>query len=224
MTDGMTLKESIANEKRKWKEMNGKQKLSYYKTYYLIPTIILVVVLAFVINVILDVTVRKKTPIFSIITVNMHDEQDIVGKISEELLNYLDGNEKKEEIAINEQFYSENGDTTTMMVLQANVAANSVDAMIMDESAYKAFGDLGCFEQLDKLLTDEEFSEWEDRMIYLDYSDEEISITYPAAIDISGTSFAKRYYPLQDTVYLSAIINGDNVDRFKEFLDFVAME
>ena len=86
MVDGMTFKESIKNEKEKWKQMNGKQRLSYYKSYYLVPTVIALIVIIFLINIILDMTVRKKEILVNIITVNVVKEEDNTNDLSKDLL------------------------------------------------------------------------------------------------------------------------------------------
>ena len=46
MPDGMTFKENIQNEKNKWNNMNWKQRFSYFKTYYMIPLIVILIIIS----------------------------------------------------------------------------------------------------------------------------------------------------------------------------------
>ena len=220
MVDGMTFKESIKNEKEKWKQMNGKQRLSYYKSYYLVPTVIALIVIIFLINIILDMTVRKKEILVNIITVNVVKEEDNTNDLSKDLLEYF-GGEGKQTVAINPQYYGESGDVNVDTVIRTMLASEAVDFMLMDTEAYERYSQLGAYADFEIILPKESFSELKDRIIYLDYEDEYKKETYAAAIDITGTDFAKKYYPTEEKLYFVGVANGEHLDRVQDFVSFI---
>lgn len=224
MTDGMTLKESIENEKRKWKGMDRKQKFSYYKTYYLVPTIILLVVLIFLVNLVLDITVRRKNVLLDITTVNLSDDEAGRNKLEGDLMKYFDGNEKKDIVSIDVQYFSQNGDPTNTAVMQTKLAGGGIDFFLMDEDGYNALGQFGDLGNLTDYFSEEELSVWQDKIIYLDYKDEYTDMTYAAAIDLSDTAFAKKYFPSSSKIFFAITGNGEHMDRNSDFLKFLKLE
>lgn len=65
MSEENSLKEKIKNEIEKIAAMDGKQKLSYFKTYYLIPTIIVVFLLACLVSFLFDAVFARKQILYS---------------------------------------------------------------------------------------------------------------------------------------------------------------
>lgn len=219
MPDGMTFSENIQNEKRKWKNMNGKQRWDYFKTYYLFKTIIVLAALVAVISFVLQVTVFSKDVVLSGFVFNLYLDEMDSDSFQEDFLKFIDGNPKEEDIVFNSQTINDT-DTNGMMMVAAHVSANDLDFMIMDQSAYDIFSLQGMFGNVKDFISTDEFARYSDAgkivtAVWPDTEDE-----YDAAIDISECKYAKEHWPGQK-VYLAYIVNSQNTDELTVLLKYL---
>lgn len=151
------MKEKLKAEKQKWKELNGKQKLQYFKDYYLFPVCIVVVVLIFVGNMVWHTFLKpeEKNVLYAAVIDEALDEEKRDQAASEfEAILGADG--KTEHVYIDDALYL--NDSNMLMKLQVYISCGQIDVMIMDREAFQEYAGNGSFISLDE-LTDEDLSE-----------------------------------------------------------------
>ena len=152
MAEG-TLKDEKRRERAKFSSMNKEQKISYIKTYYLGPIVVAIAVLMFVIWFILETVVFHKEVLLSGCTVNVKISDETKSYLTDELLEYLGGDSKKQVVNLNADNYVDyskddsapygegmNGYMDQTMLF-TQIAAGDFAYMILDESALLNIGE-----------------------------------------------------------------------------------
>lgn len=218
MQDGMTFKEYVSNEKRKWKNMNGKQKWDYYKSYYLVPTIVILVIFVIVVDILLQTVILKKDILMSGTVYNHYTEleDEAIDSFQEGYLNYIGANKKKEKAYIGYDYITED-DYNSIMILQTTVAAGTLDFLIVDKTSFDYLLNQTVYGDISQYLDTATMEKYKSKII--EAKDEETKTIYPAAIDISDTEYAKKYLGGEDA-YLVFIINTPHPDQMQGLLEF----
>ena len=92
MPDGMTFKENIQNEKNKWNNMNWKQRFSYFKTYYMIPLIVILIIISVIVYLILQTLVFGKDIIMAGVVANFDLSDEAIESVETGYMDFVDGN------------------------------------------------------------------------------------------------------------------------------------
>lgn len=212
----MTFKENIENEKKKWKNMNGKQRLSYFKSYYLVPLIVAIVIIAVVVDILLQTVILKKDIIMSGIVFNHELSDEAIEAFEHDYIEFVDANPKKEQAGISFNPVSEE-DYTSLMVVQTSVGARTLDFVIVDKMAYEVLNGSMFYANLEEVIDSDRLSQVEDKI--LTTKDVETGEEYKAAIDISDTSFAKKYLSGKD-MYLVFVVNSTHIEDMPKLFDY----
>ena len=219
MPDGMTFSENIQNEKRKWKNMNGKQRWDYFKTYYMLPTVIILFVLIAVISFIFQAFVFRKVVILSGFIYNQYIDNMDMEALQDDLFSYLDGDSKEEELTISSYALSDS-DRNSQLVLTANVSAGSVDFVILDQVAYDIVTIQGLVGPVDEYMTAEDYEKYKAAGKIVTAVEYETQEEFEAGVDISETKLAQKYWPGQK-VYLCYIINSSKTEELEKLLTYL---
>lgn len=142
---------NIKEELAKVKSMNGKQRWSYYKSYYLAPTIIGLFVVACLAWFLYDAVLSRKQIIYSggVIGVGITDEG--LEYLSDGYLTYLGGNPKKQMIAVTKDNFltvedeAQYGDQSMDMALYTQIAVGEYDFFIMGKGALENYAGFDCY-------------------------------------------------------------------------------
>lgn len=216
MPDGMTFKENLDNEKSKWNNMNWKQRISYFRTYYLLPIVIITVITCVIVYLILNAFVFKKEIAISGMVINFDLDDVALNDFETSYLKFIGANPSKQCVNFRSQFVSKE-DYNSLMVIQTNVGASTVDFMIVDEKAYDLLNEQSIYKNLEDVLDAATFEKVKDRVV--ETVDIDTQIVYPGAINISDTQYARKYLPGQDS-YLVFIVGGNHIDDSKQILEY----
>lgn len=181
----MSLKEKIEVELNKVKQMNRTQKISYFKTYYMVPCIVVIVVIALAIWFIADTVFQKKNVSFGVVyNVNISDETETLltdgymeryGYDSKKCMTAISRDNLFDGTAQQMDAYS------SQMALFAQIAAGEVHYLIVDKSMLDVMQTGGIFASVDEVLSDEMYKNVQDSVVIL--SDED-GKEYVGAIDL----------------------------------------
>lgn len=177
MVDGKTFKESLAEEKQKFKDMDAKKKWKYFKDYYLIWTIAILFVLICFFSWLFGRVIFEKEAISKGISINLYISDEDYVKFTDGYLDFVGADKKKvtSEFALdtfinfggNEQVYTAYED---QMVVYAQVVAGSIYYFITDESAMNGLVASDLIVSPDSLLSEETIKKLADReaLIYVE--------------------------------------------------------
>lgn len=219
MPDGLTWRENIRIEIEKVKKMNRAEKWSYFKTYYLVKTLIALTALILIIWFVYDMKQASREVLISGCMVNVEMDDEGYVFLTDGYQNYLGIDEKEGITQISPDNYldflgeQQMDNYSYEMALMAQIAAGDFDYMILDEAAYEHFLDAEIYADVNNVLSADQLELCKDRL-----TGEEGVTT---AVDISGTAFAKKYQVAPEKVYLVFVDIDLNVERCRDFLDFV---
>ncbi|HOO79662.1 MAG TPA: hypothetical protein PLQ04_04680 [Lachnospiraceae bacterium] len=223
MADGKTVKEMITEEKLKWKDMDKKQRLKYFKDYYLVKCIVGLIALAMVVSIFCETVLFHKDPIYTGYEVNVYASDEGMQFLTEDYLEYLGGNEAHQEVVLAEcyiDFYAEEqvmDSNTDQMVLYAQAAAGEYDYLLMNEEALIAAKDMDIYADLEANLSEHWLEVLDGRMISLEIG----GFTYPVAIDLTNTEFARKCGYDEEDIYLAFNCIDIDAEAANQFLDYI---
>lgn len=143
-----------------WAELNTRQRITFFWDYYKLPTLILICVIAFGVYAIHG-AVTKKDTLMHVSLVNMTWAESMEETLNTGYLAYIDGNLKKQEIAIDSGLFMSLDESNlyyqttygTRAKILAQLEVRDLDIMLMDQegfdicSASSYLLDLGAFLQ-----------------------------------------------------------------------------
>lgn len=209
------------------KPMSWKARLDYLWTYYKIVPVILVCVIAIISIVITSIQNSKIETLHSgaLFGVTLSDEG--AKALSDDLLALLEGDGEERIVNYQTLQYFDGddpinieGNRNATMQLLANLAAGSLDYVIFSEASYKnyVYPD-GYYEDLRRVLTAQQMEELSELLVWTEKFDDIES--YPVALDISGTEFAKCCHRVSEKLYLVIPIANPNLERTPLFVDYL---
>lgn len=216
MIDGMTLKEYMQNEKSKWKDMSSAQKWDYFKTYYLKSIIIVAIIIAVLVYILLQIFVFRKDDVMSGLVVNHELSDEAIESFEEGYAKLADINTSRESVSIRASNVSDQ-DYNSIMVVETNTGAGTLDFMIVDKSSYELLNAKSIYSNLEDVLDKDALAKVDGLVI--DTTDVDTNQTYPAAIDISGTEYARKYLDGRDA-YLVFIVSGEHLSDASKVVEY----
>ncbi len=209
------------------KPMSWKARLDYLWTYYKIVPIVLVCLLAVLSTVVTSIQNSKVETLHSGVLFGVSVSEEGAKALSDDLLVLLEGNGEDQVVNYQTLSYMEGNDPadlqanqSTTMQLIARLTARDVDYVIFTEGSYKNYVHPdGYYEDLRRVLTAQQMEALSDRLVWTEkYEDIE---SYPVALDISDTEFAKCCNRVGEKLYLVIPIANPNVDRSPLFVDYL---
>jgi len=107
----------------------------------------------------------------------------------------------------------------TMTQMAGIVSAESMDFLISDEEGMKLAISMEIYMDLRKFLTEDELTQWKDKMIYAKAEGTEDA--FPVAIDITETAFAKEHIKGAKKVYIGFVDNTIHPENCRALWDFL---
>lgn len=203
--------------------MTKKERLEYLWEYYKAVPIVAVVVIAFLASMISSWL--KPEIVFEGIGVNVDMIEDDDSYITEDWLQVMGGNAKKETARYSSLYIgSFEADTveTELAVAAQKVMlmaiAESLDYVLMDRSAVDFYIEKGIFSPLEKVLSQEQLEQFQDKMIYVELED---NTKIPVALDISETSFAKQCSVVGKELFIAFPGNTERAELSDDFFDYL---
>lgn len=198
-------------ESRKLASMTLQQKWQYLWGYYRFHALAVLLVLALVLGLAFGQHYSQQEVLVSGIFINT-DTSDAGYRYIEEGYRQSSGREGRvdviETVSVS---YTQTGQPNSeagkvIASIDAMLAANSLDYMVIDASALNFYGPLQLCMDLETLLTPEQLASLEDRLVYV--KGLESGETYCAAIDLTGTSFDNQFSLSAQPSYLTAAATG----------------
>ncbi len=214
--------------KKDLSDLNGRQKIGYFKDYYLKAVIVAIIAAAVLASLIYTIFFRHQVTVLSVALMNdvwMERSDDF----SQTLRDYYGLTDKNEYIQVD---YYNTDDYAAQMKFVTLAGAGEIDVMLSSEDTYLQYAKLGYFEDLSQVLPADVYANWKDRMIETQQEETDdygkVIQTWPAApygIDISGNKRYEEYGGTDTRVILSIMGNTkDNMDHIVMFLKFLEGE
>lgn len=226
MAVGNSVFDEIKEQHQKVMESQGVkgviQYFFYYYKWYALSALLVLVIGGWMIY---DV-VTQKDVVLSVAYINAFPNTDSEA--------FMDGfeetitiNKKKEDTTLTDDFYIdlENGsyfdqqNTEKLLVL---CAAGTVDVCVLDDSYIMNMAQGGYFLDLSTLLTEEQMTEYGDRLLWYDDPEDDTDGKGVIAIEITDAPkiVSTQSYPNRKC-YFTIIVNSEHVDNSMAFLDYL---
>lgn len=152
--DGNSLKKMLLGEIEKISAMDGKQKLRYFKDYYLLPTLGIVFLLICMIWFLCDAFFARKNVLYTGALVGCEVSDEGKAYLTEGFLDVIGGRAGKDEVLLSEDLWitfseedAENYQAADSNIY-VNIAAGDFDYMLIDGSVIGQYASLDVFADL----------------------------------------------------------------------------
>ena len=222
----MSVTPSFSELKAILKPMSWKDRVEYLWTYYKVVLVAVVVVLAIISLVVSAIQSKHIQTLYSGALINLSVEREDRDEMVNELTALLDGDGKNRIVKLTDIAYIPGNDPENFEVNDAGamklamlVTTGSLDFILTDDDTYGELIEREPYANLQNILTQEQQTQLKDNMIWRKADGENPS--YPMALDISSTAFAKAVAPYEKVVYLVFVGNTENGERNQAFLDYI---
>ena len=203
--------------------MTWRERIDYIWTYYNVHIIITVSVVALVIAFLSAVLAPKKQVVFGGTTVNVTLSEEGKQYLTQQLFAPMGGTDPaKQEIFCQESTLGQTGygDTTgaEIMTVVGDIAAQSLDYIIMDELSMEYLSRGGWFGDVTAELTPGQLEIFADKLYTVQTEEGEIK---PVAIDITDLPFVRDCAIKAKKVYLVLPGNTERAEKTDEFVDWL---
>lgn len=221
------ISEGFKNFRRNMKGLSFSEKMEYLKDYYLKETLLFGVIIGIIVILIVTTYINRHTErILCGATVGVDLSTEGVDYINDKFfeLHKTPGKRQKMDFTCltiddfnTEQKAEESGNSADVIVAQ--MENKNLDYLIQDEVGLQYFASFECYSDLRDVLTDEEFKEWKDKIVYVQEEDSDKRV--PVGIDISETKFIKDNYRKDEKVFFCFIINSPHKELTYEFFHYI---
>lgn len=230
------MRDEIREQNAKLKNAPLKEKLSYFKEYYLKTTLIVIAVLIFLGSLLHTMITAPEDTAFSAVFFNdTGDSSDT--SLADNFAEYAQIDTAKHEVYIDATLMyrdaSNAADLGTSMnsyeayvgleKTMALITTSELDIIAGDKDAFDYFCKADCFHDVRTILPADVLSKLEDQLYY--YTNEETGETLPVGIRINDAPkiSAHHYYTGADA-YLGFVVNSNSLDNALLFFDYIYME
>lgn len=205
------------------KDMTWRERFDYIWTYFNVHILITVGLVALLTAVLSVALTPQKQVLFGGTTVNVALTEEGKRYLTDQLFAPMGGTDaNKQEVQLQEGSLgqTEYGDTTgaEIMTLVGDIAARSLDYVIMDKLSMEYLSRGGWFGDVTEELTDAQLALFADDLYKIKTEEGEI---IAVAVDISELAFIKDCAPKAKEVYLVLPGNTDRVEKTDEFVDWL---
>lgn len=207
----------------RWKSMSRKEKLSYYKEYYLRYTIIALALIILSIYVIVN-AFRPDEPY--VLFLGMFDglqfEETLVDTIDKDFGAYLESSNFEGEVIQDRIFFETFYDTIVDNTrIDGFYDRSQFDVLITRDRSFKPFAEKHLFLNLNEVLPKDLLDALSDKLVYTTTTDEVPS--YPCGIKIQNAAYDMHVSTGEavEDDYVSIIHNAQNIEASVEFIRFL---
>jgi hypothetical protein len=219
-----SMHDEIREQNAKLKNAPLKDKLIYFKDYYLKPTLIIIVAFCFVVNLAYTMITAPRETAFAAYFINDTGDSSDTG-LADDFAQYMGINTKKAECYIDaaQSYSSSESDYDSYLSIQkvmAVIAGNDLDVIVGDEQTATYYGSIECFYDVTKILPDDLMEKFKDKLFYTKVG--ESGELVPVGIYITDApKIIEHYYYTDKDAIMGFIINSENIDTSIEFLRFI---
>lgn len=228
------MHDEIREQNARMKDASFKDKLTYFKDYYLKSTLIILCIILFVASIIRSMVTGPSDTAFAAYFFNDTGDSSSTA-LADSFAEYMQIDTSEHEVYIDATLTyndGENVDPTgvasgydvyvNIQKTMAMIAAKDLDVIVCDQNALVYFEKAECFADIRTLLSSEQIARYADRIYY--YHNEETNEDIPVGIYIQDAPrIAENYYYYNKDAVLSFIVNSENLDNAVAFLDYIFM-
>ena len=239
------MRDEIREQNAKLKNAPLKEKLSYFKEYYLKTTLIVVAVTIFVGSLAYTMITAPDDTAFSAAFFNDTGLSSDT-TLAESFAEYAQIDTSEHEVYIDATFTfpgftsveaEPSTDATTgisssmgsyqdyigIEKVMAMMATSELDIIAGDAETFEYFSRSECFHTLTDILSAELLEKYADRIYY--FTNEETGETLPLGIRINDApKIIEHHYYTQDEAYIGFVANSNSLDNAILFLEYIYME
>lgn len=225
-----SMHDEIREQNAKLKNASVKEKLLYFKDYYMKGTIIGIIVLIVVINIIHTIVSAPKFTAFGALLYNTGGSFTDSSLLADDFAEYQQLDTVNGEVYIDGTYvYSTDPEKMNEMVYlgiqksQAMISAKDVDIITGDSVAFDYFANSECFLDVTTVLAPEVLERFKDQIYYVTLA--ETGETLPLGIIVTGApKLTENYYYVGREAILGFVANSQNIDTAKAFLEYIYIE
>lgn len=220
------MHDEIREQNAKLKDAPLREKLAYFKEYYLKMTLAVIAIVVFVVSIGYTMITAPDETAFSAFFFN-DTGYSSDSTLQDTFAEYLGVDTRKYEVYIDATpTYSEAAtyeDYTSIQRCMANIAGEDLDVLLCDQATYEHFATSEIFLDITTILPEDLMEQFQDKLVYstLEETGEEI----PSAIIVTDAPklLQYHYYDGKDA-YFSVVSNSQNIDNVITFLRFIYEE
>lgn len=242
------MHDEIREQNAKLKNAPLKEKLAYFKDYYLKATIAVIIVIAFFISLLYNMLSGPKDTAFAALFFNdLGDSSDTT--LADQFAEYMQIDTKEHEVYIDASMnYHDTPDVTQELSTEpqteetyqmpnmfgydgyvdiqksmALIAAKELDIIAGDEEAFAYYCKAECFADVTTVLNKEQLEKFKNDLYY--YTNPETGETIAAGIYVTGAPKLEEHYYYYGEVkpIMGFLVNSQNIDNALAFLDYIYM-
>ncbi len=225
MSDEITWKQKIKDEIEKIKAMDAKKRWNYFQSYYLAKTAIAIALILMLISMAYEMKQAAREELLSGCFINADINMDGYQFLTDDYMQHC-GKSKKDALTYlslgnTMDFMNENpldGDSYEMALI-AQISAGDFDYMILDEPAFEHYREVDFYADLEQTLSEDQQKTYAERIVY--QKDKDGTNEMAAAIELTGTEFAKAYDVAPEKVYLVFIDVNQDVENNRRLTDYI---
>lgn len=222
-----SMHDEIREQNAKLKDASFKEKLAYFKEYYLKTTIIAVIVAIFVGHLAYTMITAPKDTAFAAFFFNSTGDSSstelIDGFVAHQNINikkhdaYIDATMNYAPESIGPDSYM------AMQKSMAVIATGELDVLVGDTATIDYFSKGECVHDITEILPEDLLTQFEDKIYYTKFGEDEILI--PAGIYVTDApKLNQHYYYGNQEPILSFVINSNSIDNAIAFLRYLYIE
>lgn len=222
-----SMHDEIREQNAKLKDAPLKDKLAYFKEYYLKTTIVAVIVIIFVVYLAYSMLTAPSDTAFAAFFYNDTGDSSST-ELIDGFVEYMgiDTSEHDAYIDATMNYIPDSADSSTYMNLEKTMAVMStgeLDVIIGDADTIDYFGRTECFHDITTILPDDLLAIYKDRLYYAESIETGERIPVGVYVSDSPKLNQYNYYTGQEPI-LGIITNSNSVGNAIAFLRYIYME
>lgn len=223
------MHDEIREQNAKLKDAPLKDKIAYYKEYYLKATLAILAAAIFIGYIAYTMITAPDDTAFAAYFFNNTGDSSST-ELLDSFVEYAGIDTKKHDAYIDASMhYGDAADTMTgysyvdLEKSMAVIAAKELDVLVGDQSTFDYYCKSEVFSDITTVLPDDLMEQFKDKLYY--YTNEETNETLPLGIDVSDAPKLQEYHYYDGiTAYFGFIVNSDSVDNAIAFLRYIYEE
>ncbi|MCD8038250.1 MAG: hypothetical protein LUE96_04080 [Lachnospiraceae bacterium] len=225
--NNQSLSDEIREQNAKLKGAPLKEKLLYFKDYYLLTSVIVIAICAFTFSLAYSIITAPKDTAFAAFFYNDYGDSsstDLIDGFTE----YMGIDTSKHSAYIDASMtyssdFSDYDSYTGLEKAMAVITAQELDVVVGDAQTIDYYARCEFLHDVTDILPEDLLEQFVDSIFYAELDDGE---TIAAGIYVSDApKLNENYYYYEDSgAILSFIVNSNNIDTAIEFLRFIYME
>ena len=222
-----SMRDEIREQNAKLKDAPLKEKLSYFKDYYLVTTFVVIAVLVFIGSIACSMISAPDDTGFAAFFYNSSGSFANTAML-DEFVSYsgIDTKEHDAYIDATMNYNPDAADYATYSGIQKSMAVIStgeLDVIVGDQTAFDYFSKSAYFSDVTTILPDDLMELFQDKLYY--YTNEETGETLPLGIYITDSpKLAEYYYYVDKEPILGFLVNSNSIENAISFLRYLYTE